>query len=1666
MKRFKRLTAIKIILPVLIFFGGLLFAAGEEIPADNPAEGSSGKSQRALLKSETAAEKHRREITEEASSQLFKMDIWDTNVSLFISGYWKVALSVNWGLGNSPLGTAPDTKETPLLFTQEADLLLSLWIWQKWFLEASFLDNYHLNTYRAGYQGLPGEPIQYVGIGNTGLDFPIYPYLDLGGDSPSSFGVYGRFGSGKISYHALIRYDAAAREERFFVGNRERSFTTIIPDKPLRGRSFVLPDYGIASIPVVYFEDKNGPLPGGGIRWRAAKPSEYAASAVNGLLELVRGHTGMVAVSYTGVSLTGTPGLGSYASPPGPNNFLRAVQDHFDDDPSPTITLADYPHPGAGLPLEAGGIPGIVHIDGVPALVIYEPGAFSPFERLSRYQSPSNTTEDAVLIRSSSGEALPGFEVLPANTLSMDLSMYAITGDDSNRGIFEIVYQNYGRERRDPLSSWPLAGDYPELYLPGAPAIYTDVRLRFTSYGDGGAYNIGTDVIPGSVQVYRGGILDSQINFDPGSGVVTLTSPVGFNEVIRITYLKRSEERRLGSLAAGAGLLYKPEESHFSAEAALGMRWNISREAYSEDGATSPGTVALSARASWDYDKIKAALSLGLGFEHPDTTGLYRIAGMEGSSEIVLALSLNSGFFTETPAKTDPVFPAGLPPIPPVFPPYSSIDDLIKASAPLDLIYRNYRRNNWLGVSGLEQITWDAPVITTLEGPYPARDSNIDVFVADFESLGPGEWTGFQVPLGREGELLEQARGIVIPIRFYENAPAALDNILVIAQFGALKDNDAVNFENPNLMVEFPLFFGQPSSKWVEGNDSTGINGTLHVSAAFTDDMRRKLHNAAQMRIIILNCDPSLTLPGNRLIAAKPFIMGASWRAITADTGVIKAATDETGIPGAVTVLERLDASLPKNKTERFHIDTANHVLEVRWKNTGSAGTDSRTSYIPLPSYQALSFFLKGPVQSAILPGDYILPPGSEFHFLISPGPESYPGNCALEITIQSSDFPTGYDPLEWHRVEIRYLEKKVIMDGSYEIPAVIDYNPKKMHPGRDFGILSDGGQSGYIAVFVTGLDDLKSGSFSIDEICLEEASPSYRINGGASFDWRHPGVLLGIGDFPVFSGAVFNTALESAVTGNPFTNNAQTFAGLQSRSYGEISIFGALLSGNLNFLISNDINYWGARHSLGRSFGPFSFKEIFNDAPAGDDESMNHLFSLNLSTPLYANISASVDYQNKKLTRLWDAKTGLQSKTNGHPGFSLEGTLNYTEKTEKIHEWLPNYARAWAKSWTILVPDKGSGSADRAIQNRDMRGQADFTLDFEPIGANLLFEGKSSVSMPFETTKSQSLARIESPFNFNGFRGRLRLQREISHNLYYAGNTLGDDFIQYGKSFSNASKLWLEVPVYALFDPKLKSGLENTLAAYSSKPENFRFNESLAFTMNFPEMYNWLSLIVPVTLYTQLDRNLEQRMDTTLDVLSFSAGLGFSSINLFGAMGSNSLFKFYRNDEFRSSFSAAFSIPRNEDLLWRLQTEQQMRFYGFGGGELDIQNTFSYTGGSSSAWTESFIVMWIIPREKTLLFTIYSLVMNKLAGTEIFPSVSDLAMSEHEKLFRESFELVLDHSDEFGVYSFTLGHESVVRVIGKLALTGFAKLGFQRNERFNSFNFLLSFGTTLNISF
>ncbi|MDR1319031.1 MAG: hypothetical protein LBJ90_05350 [Treponema sp.] len=1615
----------------------------------------------------------RQRITNEANAELVSLKLGDSEVSLQVSGFWKGTLQGNFGLSFTPLGTEVVSPDSPILFTQEADLTLSLWIRNRWFVEAGFLDDYDLNTYRAGYQGFAGEPVQYVGIGNTGLDFPIFPYLDLGGDSPSSFGLYGRFGGRALQFHTLFRYDAAAREERTFVGNRERTYTYVSLDKPLPGLSFVLPDTNLDSPPLVYLEDSEGNIRDNrGRRWRQAGPSEYAVGRAAGLVELGGTSSGAVAVAYSKAGNSrpweGPAGsLGEYDTSAGPglsipntgSGFLGSTSAWF----GPDVNLRDFPQPGEESP--APDKPGTIYLDGTPALVIHEEGTFSPFERQSRYEAPSSSSSDAALVRLSTGERIRGYELIPfySSSVTPDIPLYAST--ETRRGIFSLLVEGSSNDLRAPETRWPLAGEYPEIYLPGSPGFSEDKALRFVNYGSAGAYSIGTDVVPGSVQVWRSGLQDPNINYNAETGTVALASPAGFNEVIRITYLRRSSETRLGSIAAGLGAVYN-NGGPFSSELALGLRWNLTAgSSHTEEGISNPGTVGLGAKAAWETERLKAQVSAGLGFEQPDTTGLYRAAGMEGN-EIVLALIPENSFISEAP--NDSALPGT-----------GALFSNLTRDRRADLVYRNYRENT-LGGTTLNSIDWGgAPLVSGKSGPYPARDSSLTkeavTLVAEF-SLSPAEnWTGFEAPVGADKEFLKQAKEIEIPFRFYDFNVNPPGDFRLVLQIGSLSAEDRGFVENPALIFESLLF----DSAWASlSTPPPGVFGINRLSfntnpriARFvlSDEDRRKLGDAKFLRLIAVRSGPvmpGLELLRGRVILAPPILRGAGWRPLTVRDRVIQGASDP-GAEGSVKSTEIRETGAGRLEDRYGDIISRLHssgggqqVLEVSWKGmTGpgrGAGADGRISALPLANYRTVTFFVRGPIKTDPSGQPDSSPfTGGTFNFIIARGPESLAETKEryLEAEIPLAAFTPG----EWSEVNITYRgSDQGIRVGGRSVSGSFNYRP----PPRSSDSSGAPGKSGYAAVFVSPEAGaaLPDGFFRLDEIILENSSPLYRLNGGARLEYSKPGTLLAVKDSPLLTDLSFSTALESEVEGDPFIAETEAYGGVVSRSNAAVSFLKTKLLGNLAFNAAPENFSWNAGHGISRSWGPFSAEESFS--MSRDDETIEHRLGLGFSSVVSGRFDTEAYYEEENINRRWNASLGFKAPRSYIPSLTIDSAAAWKEKTDMPGEESENYAQGWVKSWEPMIPDLG-GSAN----TRDTRGLIKLTEDTKPVGAALSFEGSTTFSELNNSTRSFSAAGLGVPVDLGFFGIDFEMGRSFRRHLRFAGeNALGDGD-KFAESIGDSLPLWGVVPFYSLFTPSLNDAMDKGLRESPSAElaDYTLFNDRFGFKVRLPAVYDFRSFFTPVSAGGTIQRMLEQKMDTRIDMLSLGGSLDFSALNMFGAFGVYPFLKFYQGDEFSHTLEAALAIPRDEDLSWRAQSALGMGFHGFTGGELGMGNTLTI---GSAGWAESLTLDWTVPTRRSLLSIFYGWIASIAGSQSSWLVLADLMNAEYEQLRKETLELSFSHDKNYLRWDIVMGHESIIRIFGRLNFSVFAKLGISDDELTKALSFIATIGTSLNLSF
>jgi len=198
--------------------------------------------------------------------------------------------------------------------------------------------------------------------------------------------------------------------------------------------------------------------------------------------------------------------------------------------------------------------------------------------------------------------------------------------------------------------------------------------------------------------------------------------------------------------------------------------------------------------------------------------------------------------------------------------------------------------------------------------------------------------------------------------------------------------------------------------------------------------------------------------------------------------------------------------------------------------------------------------------------------------------------------------------------------------------------------------------------------------------------------------------------------------------------------------------------------------------------------------------------------------------------------------------------------------------------------------------------------------------------------------------------------------------------------------------------------------------------------------------------------------------MLNLGASLDFSAVNMFGAFGFSPIFKFYGSDEFSHSAQAAVIFPRGGDASWRVQSALGASFRGFEGGALNLTNTLTLR--DNGLWLESAAAGWTTPAKTSLLGLFYGWIASKAAKQGAWLNLSSLLSSDYEHFRKESLELAFERTEDNFRVMCSLGHETVIRIMGRLSLSGFVKLKFIDDAKAETFSADGLLGTALKFSF
>ena len=513
----------------------------------------------------------------EAPASLFAVELGGADAELFVKGSWEADLTAQGGFDLAHDGGFSLASLTPLLFTQSPDLYLSFVLFRHYFVEAKVVDEVSQARYSFGYRGGEDELLREVKVGNDGISFFTLPFISFGEGSYRSFGAEAKFKAEGFEGRAMLRYDQAARSTKRWKGGSELTETDIASYSFVRGRWFYTNEAPGSDL-ALYAVSASGSYEGGdGNKYRKLESGEFSYSTLTRFIALSRASDTKLVAYYGGA--TG----------------------------SATVSLS-----GVGS-----------------CVVLYDPDVLtSAYQQvLCRYSTSADPDlTDAYVRDTASGLKDSAYEV------SIDAAGYAeVTRSGSAATPLTAAYPRpFEYTLDDDGLNWIYATD---LSSDSASKAYAPVSTREIVIETSSAVSsmtIDSDYIPGSVEVTRDGVAEYAFTVDPATYAVSLASPAGANEVIEVSYLRESSERKTGNLAAGLGGVWSLGEGR-SAWAAIGLRWALPGVGYGSADAANPGSVTLTAGEKDGEGAFTHKAAIAGQYSKGETSDRYRIEGMEGS---------------------------------------------------------------------------------------------------------------------------------------------------------------------------------------------------------------------------------------------------------------------------------------------------------------------------------------------------------------------------------------------------------------------------------------------------------------------------------------------------------------------------------------------------------------------------------------------------------------------------------------------------------------------------------------------------------------------------------------------------------------------------------------------------------------------------------------------------------------------------------------------------------------------------------------------------------------------------------------------------------------------------------------------------------------------------
>lgn len=1485
-------------------------------------------------------------LEEEAPPALFSIDRTDADVDIYVLGNWLATSRVATGFAlHPPLVESGKRMTFPYeypgfeteLFSQTLDIVLSLWLYNRYFFEASFADDSSTNTVAAGYVAVEDELVRELVVGNVPLAVGYYPFQYTGspgtrtGNTPRP-GAVVRLETARTYHELLLQLENSRLETRRFSGSGVLQEVRIRPEDYLRQGIYVLPHAPVRQLTVYAYD------PDGSVEIEAADSSTDRRTFT--VLDPTRGD--YVADTATGILRLG-PDISREITiavaydPDDPSGSLVAL----DAEDTPTDEIVPFPLESDGGTTTYGT--GEIPLDryrmrvtagtgtGRRGVYLTRPGLYSPFAAANHFDLPAGAraavqdgTARIRLVRRGTrtpAETEAGFLIEPIaqGTLLRVIRREGGSADGARSA-------PNGRDWKYPFSPAHLYG--PRSH-PGANLAPVDLLVEFRTE-EAGLF-IDGDIVPGTVSITRNGRPVPGSDIDYTTGEISFPQGIGTAAEVDVRYRVYTPEGGTGDVVAISGNRWQISDS-LLLSLATGMRWTIAEDRYSQELDEHPGQVTASMGAEYTTEDLTVNAATAIQVFQPDTTGYMRLFG-GGAETLTLA------------PRATTLFPASAPNA------FSDTDRVIP-------LYRDYWTSDGLGNFALQtytdQVTADENREGARMGPYLARstDGNLTgtIGVLEWETLAPGQWVGALLRATSPPMDLRDARRITVRYRYLGEEGTEL-----IVQLGALEedlDRDS-RVDRGRSAIDPTFEFNLPSGRMRRaGQDAPGL------AEPHREDVRRDgvLREEVPEGIVDL---PNLALGSDETWQIHTFTLTAQEAARLADLRGVRflvrnptSATDNTAagrlLIGSVDI-ERTgnatvtaghdrnarasvgsDGATPSLRDtfdivkERFNPDDSDQpVLDFTWD--AESGTSDRAAVefsIPdtIPDrYGRLVFFARLNGNDGNSPA---APPVEKVTLTLAPHRDASPSQT-LSVKIPAALLYESTDA-PWREISVNLQTGELSLAGA----------PDATLPRDTTAVLR------HATVSVEGIS--RAGTLFFDELHLSEPRAGTAAAGRIGLVWQTD---LGKGRLTLEQDLEAQTSgFRSSETTSSSTGSAGTVAG-RSRAAYRANRF--LLAGEGFYRFEEDRTGSGALgHQITLPIGgvePVGLvveDEFLRDfdpaAPLADRR-----FGFSLGTTRTGRYRFSHHHQaHQRATNLrWG--TVLTPPRAGPVGVSFDAEADLRDLDRTIG--MGDYGDSWLETGRFIVPPGPSGGDTR--QERRLDAGADIEVYQLRTEASGGWRNRSDTA---GTQESIAGVEAELPLEFAPPAARRWTLTPGYRRTYRAtdraeSDTYNEDFTIWRATLGDEPMVLTTVPFVELFQSPDTLGFDDLEPPREARlyEAEARMRFSRAFTSRPRDLW------VPADAETLIRRTAEWEDETSTDYRIWQISTTAVAINLFGMQGSTPIAPWYMSDEFRNRvfFALTESVP-GEITRWRVEVRNDTVLLGFRENELALSAAAELTGG------------------------------------------------------------------------------------------------------------------------